>query len=110
MPLSAPTGSREPLHDRSIRPRSYLRCDGLIDIEAELVDVKGYEFQRRDGPHPAGKPVHHMWLRITINGELDIVAAEAAFDAAPFGEYCSEIDIQYRDLVGMNLLRGFRHQ
>ncbi len=110
MPLSAPSVSREPLHDRSIRARSFLRDDGLIDIEAELLDIKGYDFQKRGGVHPAGKPVHHMWLRVTINGNLDIVDAEAVFDAAPFGENCSEIDVQYRDLVGMNLMRGFRHQ
>lgn len=111
MPLPSSSVPREPLHDRSIRARSYLRQDGLIDIEAELLDVKGYDFtSSRKGVRPAGSPVHHMLLRITIDANLTIVDAVAAYEAAPYDEQCAAIDVQYADLVGMSLARGFRQQ
>ncbi len=109
MPESS-NDSRQLLHDRSIRVRAYAREDDLIDLEAELVDVKGYDFpRRRGGVHKAGEPVHKMLLRITCDANYTIVAAAASFEAAPYGASCAAIDAQYADLVGMNLARGFRH-
>lgn len=98
------------MHTRSIRVQSYARDDGLWDIEAELIDVKAYDFERRDGIFKAGRPVHHMHLRITIDDSFLIVAACAAYDAAPYGEHCAAIEADYGALVGMNLLKGFRAQ
>jgi len=109
MPLASPDCSRQPLHTRSIRVQSYARQDGLYDVEAELVDVKGYDFPMHGGGmHRAGDPVHHMHLRITIDDDYTIVAAQAAYDAAPYGGACTAIAPQYGDLVGLNLLRRFR--
>jgi len=110
MPLPPSSVPREPLHDRSIRAKSYFRQDGLIDIEAELLDVKGYDFTSRKGLRPAGTPVHHMHLRVTIDEDFNIVEAVAAYDAAPYDERCSSIQADYANLVGLNLVRGFRHQ
>lgn len=109
MPLSAPVRARQPIHTRSIRVDSYLRDDGLWDLEAELVDTKAYDFPARDGEvHRAGDPVHHMRLRITIDDDLNILDAEAAYEAAPYGEFCSAIAPAYRDLIGLNLRDQFR--
>ncbi len=109
MPESS-NDSRQLLHDRSIRVRAYAREDDLVDLEAELVDVKGYDFPlRAGGTHKAGVPVHKMLLRVTYDADYTIVEARASFEAAPYGLACSQIDIQYADLVGMNLARGFRH-
>ena len=109
MPLSEPAYPRRPIHTRSIRVASYARDDGLWDIEAELVDTKTYDFPLRSGElHPAGKPVHDMHLRVTIDDEFNITAAEAAYDAAPYGEFCSAIAPAYDQLVGLNLLKQFR--
>lgn len=111
MPLSSPEYAREALHTRNIRVDSFVREDGLWDIEAVLVDTKSYDFPVRDkGTHHAGTPVHHMHLRITIDRHFTIVDAEAAFDAAPYGGFCSAITTQYQDLVGLNLLRQFRRK
>lgn len=110
MPLPPPNVSREPLHTRSIRVQSYGREDGLWDIEAELIDYKVYDFPRHNGEiFKAGRHVHHMHLRITIDEAFTIVAAQAVYDAAPY-EQCVNIDAAYAGLVGMNLLKGFRHQ
>ena len=50
----------------------------------------------------AGQPIHHMHLRITIDGDFTIVAAQAVYDAAPYGEHCMAIESAYADLIGMN--------
>ncbi|MEI2417524.1 DUF2889 domain-containing protein [Orrella sp. JC864] len=110
MPLSSPTVERQPLHTRSIRIQSYGRADGLWDMEAELIDTKAYDFETRGRLHRAGAPVHHMHLRVTFDAEYTIVAAEAAYDAAPYGQACSCIEPDYERLVGLNLLRGFRQR
>ncbi|MGB3275202.1 MAG: DUF2889 domain-containing protein [Castellaniella sp.] len=111
MPLSDPACPRRPVHTRSIRVDSYARDDGLWDLEAELVDTKTYDFPvRGGGVHPAGAPVHHMCLRITIDDQFTITAAEAAYEAAPYGEFCSAIAPEYGDLVGLNLLKQFRQR
>lgn len=109
MPLPPPSVSRTPLHNRSIRVQSYARDDGLFDLEAELIDSKAYEHVcERRGLQLAGAPVHHMHLRITIDARFNILAAQSLYDAAPYGGECTAIEPEYADLVGMNLLRGFR--
>ncbi|MFA5664978.1 DUF2889 domain-containing protein [Castellaniella sp.] len=109
MPLSPPDCPRTPLHHRSIHVQAYEREDGLWDLEAELMDTKAYDFPIRSGDmHPAGQPVHHMLLRITIDEHYTITAAEVAYEAAPHGEFCSAIAPAYENLVGLNLLQRFR--
>ena len=109
MPLPPPKINRTPLHNRTINAHSFKRDDGLWDIEAELIDHKSYPFDKRDGSsHPAGKPFHHMHLRITIDHTFTILESVAVYDAAPYGENCTTIAPVYQDLVGMNLLKSFR--
>ena len=111
MPLPTPDYPRQPIHTRSIRVQSYGRDDGLWDLEAELIDYKGYDFTKSEGEvMKAGQHIHHMHLRITIDGDFTIVAAQAVYDAAPYGEHCMAIESAYADLIGMNLLKGFRRQ
>jgi hypothetical protein len=111
MPLPPPTVSRKPLHTRSIRVETFGREDGLWDLEAELIDFKDYDFPRSNGEvFEAGRHIHHMHLRITIDEAFTIVAAQAVYDAAPYEQRCMSIDSAYKGLVGMNLLKGFRHQ
>ncbi|MGB3289288.1 MAG: DUF2889 domain-containing protein [Burkholderiaceae bacterium] len=109
MALPPPDVAREPVHTRSIRVDSFAREDGQWDLDAELIDVKGYDFPDRDGGiHRAGDPVHHMHLRVTIDDQFTITAAAADYDAAPYGQHCMAITPDYQALVGMNLLRNFR--
>lgn len=110
MPLPPPDTAREPLHTRSIRVNSFVREDGLWDIEAELIDFKAYDFPKHSGAiHRAGRPFHHMHLRITIDEQLTIVKAVAAYDAAPYNQHCMAIAPDYGQLVGLNLLRNFKN-
>ena len=84
MPLPDSEQNRERLHTRTIRVDAFAREDGLWDLEAELIDIKGYDFPKHGGViHKAGQPVHHMHLRVTFNQEFTITAAQAAYDAAP---------------------------
>ena len=110
MPLPPPNIAREPLHTRNIRVNAFARDDGLWDLEAELVDTKAYDFSRSTGAVlKAGDPVHHMHLRVTIDDSFSITEAVAAYDAAPYGANCMEIAPDYSALVGLNLLKNFRH-
>ncbi|MER1940807.1 MULTISPECIES: DUF2889 domain-containing protein [unclassified Castellaniella] len=111
MALSDPACPRQPVHTRTIRVQTYAREDGLWDLEAQLIDTKAYDFPMHSGrTHKAGVPVHHMHLRVTIDAHYTITDAEVAYDAAPYGEFCSAIAPDYKRLVGLNLLKQFRHQ
>jgi hypothetical protein len=109
MPLK-PTVAREPLHTRAIEVRGYLREDGLYDVEGHLVDTKPKDFQLASGLRPAGKPVHDMWLRITVDRALTIVDADAAMDGMPFVEHCGAIVPAYRKLVGLAIRPGYNNR
>jgi len=110
MSLPAPEIEREPLHTRTVRVDAYARADGQWDLDAELIDIKHYDFPIRKelGMHRAGDPVHHMFLRITFDDTFTITAAQASYGAAPYGGHCTAITPEYEALVGMNLLKGFR--
>ena len=83
--MMSPATPRERVHTRQINLNGYRREDGLIDIEGEITDVKTYAFPNRErGMINAGEPIHHMQVRITINDQLEITAAEAATVAGPY--------------------------
>jgi fructose-1,6-bisphosphatase len=99
------------MHNRSYQVHSFEREDGLWDIEAELIDSKAYDFARSSGAvRHAGEAFHHMHMRVTIDSAYLIHDAVVVYDAAPFGERCTSISDQYRDLIGMNLVKNFRQQ
>ena len=109
MPLE-PTIARELLHTRAVEIRGYRRPDGLYDIEGHLVDSKPRDFQLASGLRPAGRPVHDMWLRITIDSTLTIVDAAAAMDGMPFVDHCDAIVPAYRKLVGLAIRPGYNNR
>jgi hypothetical protein len=53
-------------------------------------------------------PVHDMHVRITIDRQFNVLAAEARMAGAPYGRHCSSIAPDYAQLVGLNLMHGFR--
>ena len=109
MPLPPSDVPREPMHTRTVTVNSFAREDGLWDLEAELIDLKAYDFEKLGGmTHSAGTPVHHMHLRVTIDADFTITDAVAAYDGAPYGANCGGIADDYNKLVGLNLLRKFR--
>ena len=73
MPLPLPAYPRKPMHNRSIQVHSFEREDGLWDVEAELIDSKGFSYTKRDGTEQkVGQAFHHMHLRITIDSSFTI--------------------------------------
>lgn len=110
MPGLEPTVAREPLHRRSIEINGYRRADGLYDIEGHLVDTKPVDFKLAAGIRPAGEPIHGMWLRITVDKQLNIVDAAAAMDAMPYVNECNKIVPAYRLLVGLAIKPGYQQR
>ncbi|HEY4138708.1 MAG TPA: DUF2889 domain-containing protein [Casimicrobiaceae bacterium] len=108
MPLSAPTVSRQRLHSRRTTYEGFEREDGLFDIDAHLEDVKDHDFMLLTGNRPAGEPVHAMHVRVTIDRKYTIHDIEARTDRMPYPGACDRIAAAYRNLVGANLVRGFR--
>jgi hypothetical protein len=108
MPLPTPPAERSLIHTRSVRFEGFKRADGLWDIEGHLTDVKTVEARLASGVRPAGEPVHDMWIRLTIDRELNVLEAAAASDAVPYPGHCDDVTPAFHRLAGLNLARGFR--
>jgi hypothetical protein len=108
MPLPAPA-PRTLKHTRAVECKGYEREDGLWDIEGHLVDTKTYTHSRRDGgrERKPGDPVHHMWLRLTIDLDLKIHDIEAVTDSGPY-ELCGSIAVNFKRLIGLTIGPGWR--
>ena len=109
MPLPAPKTSRAMRHVRSITAQAFAREDGLWDIEARLIDTKPRPIVLASGTREAGEPVHDLWLRVTVDTALNVVDAVAASDAMPYPGHCNSFSDAYQQLIGLNLMKGFRH-
>jgi hypothetical protein len=109
MPLPPLTVSRSLVHTRRLRFEAYKREDGRWDIEAQLTDIKPFDYRLSSGIRAAGVPVHDMWIRLTVDPALAVVDAEVRTEAMPYPGECSAITPEYaKRLVGLNLARGFR--
>ena len=105
---NADTSARRRIHTRRIEIEGYLRDDGLIEMDAQLVDVKDQDYALATGVRRRGDPVHDMCVTLTLNAHFDIVAASARSNAVPYPGACETIAPAYEKLVGLNLLRSFR--
>jgi hypothetical protein len=106
MPLSQPA-ERERLHTRAIEINGYRRCDGLYDIEAHLTDCKSYGMANIDrGYIEAGEPLHDLWLRLTLDEQMNITAVEAASDRTPY-TICPTAAPNFARLAGLRIQGGF---
>ena len=108
MPLSPTAVKRVLKHTRAIQVQAYAREDGLWYIEANVTDTKTRAAHLLPGIRPAGEPIHDLWLRLTVDLELNIVAAEAVSDRFPYPGGCDTVGPQHQQLVGLNLGKGFR--
>ena len=108
MALPPPPVARQPLHRRSVQVDAFRRDDGLFDLEARLTDVKHHPVELLSGVREPGDPVHDLALRVTVDAGFTIVDAVVATPRVPNPGVCEAIAPDYRALVGMNLLRGFR--
>lgn len=106
MALSEPM-QREKMHTRRIEVEGFLRQDGLLDVDARLVDTKPYSFANDDtGEVPAGRPLHEMLVRMTVDDRLVITACEAVTLHGPYAE-CGGGAANMGVLVGLALKAGF---
>lgn len=110
MPLSTARVPRSRIHTRRIEIEGWQREDGLIELDAHLVDVKDTDYLMPPPAvrRPKGEHLHEMWVRIAIDHEMTIHEAEACSDAVPYAGGCDTIGPAYQQLVGLNLTKGFR--
>ena len=111
MPLP-PSASRTPvpIHMRDVKYRGYAREDGMWDVEAELIDQKTYDIELHgERKVPAGKPIHHMWIRLTIDADMVVHGIEAAMDDHPLG-HCPEATKSMQKMLGCCIARGWRRR
>lgn len=110
MPLPAVAVPRTRIHSRRILLEGWRRDDELWDIEARLTDTKDHDYHLASGVRLKGEPVHDMWVRVTIDRDLNIHDAVAGSDTVPYPGGCETIAPAYRQLIGRNLFRGFRRE
>jgi hypothetical protein len=109
MPLSPPT-PRKRIHKRTVTCEGFLRDDGLWDIEGRIIDTKTYAFLSHDrGEVPAAEPIHSMRVRLTMDDEFLIHAAEAVTEHSP-SRICPNIPRSFEKLVGLSIAPGWRTQ
>ena len=104
LPTPAP---RKPLHTRRIQCQGFIREDGLYDIEGSLVDVKSVTFHNMDrGEVSPGEPIHEMWIRLTVDIDLNIIDVEAKTVWGPYS-ICGDITPNFKRLKGIAIKRGW---
>ena len=103
MPLPKPAARRSHVHTRKIACEAFEREDGLWDIDAVMTDVKTYDTQRGK----AGQPLHHMWVRLTIDTDYVIRDIAAAMDAFP-QQACPFAVAPMKELVGVKIGSGWQ--
>ncbi|MDA1098196.1 MAG: DUF2889 domain-containing protein [Proteobacteria bacterium] len=105
MPLSDPA-PRALSHTRVLDLRAYERQDGLWDIEGHITDMKEDDYSMLDSERTADQPVHDMWLRLTIDTDLVVRAAEAQMDVGAHGP-CPLAAPNYSRLQGLKMGSGW---
>ena len=110
MPLPVPHPNRKRLHERKIVFEGWERDDGMLDIEAQMTDIKDHDVMLGSGPRAMGQPIHDMRIRVTVDRKFNVVDVAASSDAVPYPGGCETIHPSYRQLLGLNLVKGFRHE
>ena len=108
MSLPPSSAARRRVHARRIEIEGFLREDGLLDLDARLTDVKDQDYVIASGLRKAGEPIHDLLLRVTFDTQFNIVDACAVSARVPYPGGCETITPAYRQLVGLNLVKGFR--
>ena len=107
MPLPEPV-SRRHLHTRSIKCEGYERDDGLVDIEAQIIDQKSYAVDEPiRGHRPAGAHVHDMQVRLTLDASMTVRAIAVTTNHSPY-DVCPSVAPGYQKLVGAKIGAGWR--
>jgi hypothetical protein len=109
--MSLPTAAshRQLKHRRTIDIQVYSRGDGLWEVDATLIDVKTRVALLAGQPRRPGDPIHDMLLRLVVDEKFNIVEAGSDSRWMPYPGQCNDHGDAYSRLVGLNLMRGFRH-
>jgi len=109
MPLPSPA-PRHPSHTRTVVYRGFDREDGLWDIEAELTDVKTFTFlMLNEKSFEAGRPVHGLSIRLTVDSDLLIHEVATSMDHIPHAT-CDQAPANMHRLKGCHMGKGWRRQ
>lgn len=110
MPLPDASAPRKLVHTRRVDIQCWYREDGLLDMEARMVDLKekDYPLPPSLGVRLKGQPLHDMRVRLTIDQKMTIHDVVVSSDAVPYPGSCDTIAPVYRQLIGLNLMQGFR--
>ncbi|TVO57884.1 DUF2889 domain-containing protein [Denitromonas halophila] len=93
---------------RRIEVEGFFRDDGLVELDATLVDLKDVDYPLAAGVRKKGDPVHRMHVSVLIDHGFTILDAHAELAWVPYPGGCERIGPAYDALVGMNLMKGFR--
>jgi hypothetical protein len=107
LPLPPPA-PRQHLHTREAVYRGYRRESGGWDIEAELRDTKTYDMKViGETDLPAGTPVHHLAIRMTLDDALVVQDILVAMDGTPH-DSCSQAITSLAPMIGVKVGSGWR--
>jgi hypothetical protein len=102
--------TRRRIHTRAVECVSYLRPDGLWDIEGRLSDSKTHAVPLAEGSVvAAGEPYHGMWVRLTIDDDFVIRDVAVQMPNVPTSE-CRGAAPAYAKLIGERVAPGFSHK
>ena len=89
--------------------RGYRRNDGLLDVEATIIDTKSYAFTLdTDGRHlQAGDALHSMTVRLTFDENYVVQEAVAVTDASPHATICPGASAAVAGLKGLAMAAGW---
>lgn len=107
---TAPPRRRRPMHRRAVICESFLRDDGLWEVEARLTDTKPYAHDTPSrGTIAVGEPVHDMTVRLAVDDAMVIREAELSMQARPFAT-CPAVEPRFNRLVGLGIGPGWRRR
>ena len=109
MSLSRPA-PRKHIHTRRIECQGFQRDDGHWDIEGTLTDSKTYSFDNVDrGGVASGEAVHRMTIRLTVNDDMVVQAAEAFTESSPY-TLCTDANSSVPEIAGLTIGPGWRKE
>ena len=109
MALPTADSDRQLKHRRGITVQIYARSNGLWEVDAHLQDMRPCDTRMATGMLPAGETIHDMLLRLVVDEHFNVLEAGAETSAMPYPGECDSYGDLYGRLVGLNLMKGFRH-
>ena len=106
MPLPPPAPRTEN-HRRSVVYESFLREDGLWDIDATVRDAKLFDYEDLERGLLGDRFLHDISARVTFDAGMIVREAAHGMNAIPYA-FCAGGGDNLGALVGASLARGWR--